>query len=179
MGPVFVICTFLKFYYCRFFNPQGAKTAMSALEEVRPLVESKVAQLGFELFELRFFGAGPRSIMRITIDKESGISIADCELVSNEVSVLLDEQNFFGEKAYTLEVSSPGIDRPLKTERDFKRVIGKDAAVHLSEAVSGKKSVRGKVLDCKDGNLEIEINKVSVSIPLINIISGKEEIRFR
>jgi len=152
---------------------------MSALDEVRPLVESKIAQLGFELFEMRFFGAGPRSIMRITIDKEGGIAIADCELVSKEVSALLDEYHFFGEKAYTLEVSSPGIDRPLKTERDFKRVIQKDVVIHLSEAVNGKKSVRGKVLDCKDDNLEIEINRVSVSIPLINIISGKEEIRFR
>jgi ribosome maturation factor RimP len=152
---------------------------MSALEEVRPLVESKVAQLGFELFDMRFFGAGPRSIMRITIDSENNISISDCERVSNEVSALLDEQNFFGERAYTLEVSSPGIDRPLKTERDFKRIIEKNAVVHLSEAVNGKKSVRGKVLDCKDNNLEIEIDKVAVSIPLTNIISGKEEIRFR
>jgi ribosome maturation factor RimP len=152
---------------------------MSTLEEVRPLVESKVAQLGFELFDLRFFGAGPRSIMRITIDKDGGISIADCELVSKEISALLDEYRFFGDKAYTLEVSSPGIDRPLKTERDFKRVIQKDVVIHLSEAVNGKKSVRGKVLDCKENNLVVEIDKVSVSIPLINIISGKEEIRFR
>ena len=152
---------------------------MSTLEEVRPLVESKVAQLGFELFDMRFFGAGPRSIIRITIDGESSISISDCERVSNEISALLDERNFFGDRAYTLEVSSPGIDRPLKTERDFKRVIQKNAVIHLSEAVDGKKSIRGKVLDCKDNNLEIEIDKAAVSIPLTNIISGKEEIRFR
>jgi len=152
---------------------------MSTLEQVRPLVESKVIELGFELFDLRFFGAAGRSVMRITIDSEKGISISDCELVSSEVGALLDEQNFFEGKHYTLEVSSPGIDRPLKTERDFKRVAGKNITLHLNEAVNGKKSVRGKVIECKEGCLKIEIDKNLTEIPVENIFSGKEEIRFR
>ncbi|MDR0308160.1 MAG: ribosome maturation factor RimP [Chitinispirillales bacterium] len=152
---------------------------MSTIEQVRPLVESKVIELGFELFDLRFFGAGSRSIMRITIDSERHISISDCELVSGAIGALLDEQNFFGDKQYTLEVSSPGIDRPLKTERDFRRVTGKNVMLNLSEAVNGKKCVRGKVIEYKDGILEIEIDKNITKVPLVNIFSGKEEIRFR
>jgi ribosome maturation factor RimP len=67
----------------------------------------------------------------------------------------------------------------LKEERDYRRIIGRDAAVHLSEAVNGKKSLRGKVLGCADGVLDIEIGDELIKIPLANILSGKEEISFK
>jgi ribosome maturation factor RimP len=152
---------------------------MASFEQVRPLVESKVLELGLELFDARFFGAGGRSVLRLTIDRVGGVSIADCERVSGEIGGLLDEQEFFGGKPYTLEVSSPGIDRPLKTERDYARIVGRDVTVHLSVAINGKKGLRGEVLGCEDGVLSIDTGKAHVNIPLTNILSGKEEIRFK
>jgi ribosome maturation factor RimP len=98
---------------------------------------------------------------------------------------LLDEQDFFDGKPYNLEVSSPGVDRPLKTERDFARIVGRDVTVHLSAAVNGKKTVRGEVVSCAGGVLAINTGKGkgkdndSVSVPLADILSGKEEVRFK
>jgi len=162
---------------------------MASFEEIRPLIEPVVGELGAELFDARFFGAGSRSVLRVTIDKAGGVSIADCEAVSKAVGELLDEREFFGSKPYTLEVSSPGIDRPLKTERDFARIISRDVTVHLSVAVNGKKTVRGKVLECANGVLSIDISDSAgknkdtgnnpVNIPLADILSGREEIRFK
>jgi ribosome maturation factor RimP len=157
----------------------GRGKLMSFFEQARPLIESKTEELGVEFFDARFFGAGGRSILRITIDRPGGVSIADCERVSGAVGAMLDEGNFFDGKPYTLEVSSPGIDRPLKTERDFKRIAGRDVTLHLSAVVNGKKSLRGKVLDCAGGILNIDTGKDSVNVPLADILSGREEIRFK
>ncbi len=152
---------------------------MPSIDQVKTLIESKVNELGFELFDARYFGAGSRSVLRITIDSDSGVSIGDCERVSNEISVALDEANFADGKPYSLEVSSPGIDRPLKTERDFRRIKGRFVVVHLTEGVAGKKTVRGKVVDCQGNKLMVEIENKTVEIPLSDIYSGKEEIRFK
>jgi len=154
---------------------------MASFEQVRPLLEAKIAELGVELFDARFFGASQRSILRITIDRAGGVSIEDCERVSGAAGALLDEQNFFDGKPYTLEVSSPGIDRPLKTERDFSRIAGRDVTLHLSVAVGGKKSLCGTVVGCADGVLVVGTgkNNDSVSIRLADILSGREEVRFK
>jgi len=152
---------------------------MSSLEQVRPLVEALAGELGVELFDARFFGAGGRSVLRLTIDRPGGVSVADCERVSGAVSELLDARDFFGGRPYTLEVSSPGVDRPLKEERDFRRIVGRDVTLHLSVAVEGKKSLRGVVLGCEGGLLNIEIESGPVSVPLADILSGREEVRFK
>jgi len=158
---------------------------MASFEQVRPLIEEKVAELGLELFEARFFGSGSRSVLRVTIDRAGGVSIEDCETVSRALGDLLDERDFFDGKPYNLEVSSPGIDRPLKTERDFARIVGRDVTVHLGVAVNGKKMVRGEVVSCVDGVLVVDTGKGrgkdnnSVSVLLADILSGKEEVRFK
>ena len=153
---------------------------MASFEQVRPRIEAKIEELGLEFFDARFFGAGRRSVLRVIVDREGGgVSIADCERVSKALGSMLDEEEFFGEKPYTLEVSSPGIDRPLKTERDFKRIVGRDVVVHIDAAVGGQKSLRGAVLSCEGGVLSINIGKDTVSVPLADILSGKEDIRFK
>ncbi|MFP4162425.1 MAG: ribosome maturation factor RimP [Chitinispirillaceae bacterium] len=152
---------------------------MSSVEQITPVIESKIEELGYELYDVRFFGAGKRSILRITIDRPEGVSIRDCEKVSRELSVLLDEEKFMGDKPYSLEVSSPGIDRPLKTERDFLRVKERNVVLHLAESVEGKKTLRGKVVACGNNKLTVEIENKTVDIPLCDIYSGKEEIRFK
>jgi len=150
----------------------------SPLDSVRPLIEAAVADLGLELFDARFFGSGPRSVLRVTIDKAGGVAVADCERVSSAVGKLLDEQNFFGDRSYTLEVSSPGIDRVLKTERDFARIVGREAVLNLSVAVGGKRTLRGVIAGCEDGTVIIDIGTESVRVPLADVVGGREELRF-
>ncbi len=152
---------------------------MSALEQVRPLVEEKCRNLGYELFEARLFRAGSRSILRICIDSPAGVTIADCERASNEISVLLDVENFLGGRSYVLEVSSPGIDRPLKTERDFRRILGKEVTVHLKEPVNGKSHCRGVVISCENNALDLDCDGAAVTLSLDQVLSGKEEISFK
>jgi ribosome maturation factor RimP len=152
---------------------------MSAAEEITPLIDAKLKELGFELYDLRFFQAGTHSILRIVIDSPEGVKIADCAHASREISLVLDEKNFSEEHPYNLEVSSPGIDRPLKTERDYRRIVGRDVSLHLTSGVDGKKTVTGEVVACEDNKLTIKLEKRTVEIPLSDIYSGKEEIRFK
>ena len=130
-------------------------------EEVEVLIREKLSLMGFDLYELKFIKAGSHSILRIFIDHENGepISIKDCEETSHEISNILDEEDFYKDKRYTLEVSSPGIDRPLISEKDFKRVIGKNIRLRLKESSEKNNALKGKLIDCKDGNLNIETKK--------------------
>jgi ribosome maturation factor RimP len=152
---------------------------MASIDQIKPAIETKLEQLGFELFDMRFFHAGPRSILRITIDSPEGVTIGDCEKASNELSILLDVENFSPDRPYNLEISSPGIDRPLKTERDYRRIIGRSVILHLSEAVEDKKTLQGEVVKCEDNKLTLKIENKEVLIDLPNIYSGKEQIRFK
>ncbi len=152
---------------------------MSSTEQITPLIDAKLNELGFELFDLRFFWAGTRSILRVVIDSPDGVKIADCAFVSNELSKLLDDANFSSDRPYNLEVSSPGIDRPLKNEKDYRRVVGRDVRIHLTESVAGKKTLTGEVVACENTILKIKLEDKTVEIPLSNIYSGKEEVRFK
>jgi ribosome maturation factor RimP len=152
---------------------------MSSIEQIKPLIEAKLEELGYELFDLRFFQAGSRSILRITIDSNRAITISDCEIVSNSISGLLDQENFSSNRPYNLEISSPGIDRPLKSERDFRRIIGREVTVHLKKDIEGKKKIQGEVLSCEDNKLCLKSEQKIVEVSLSDIFSGKEEIRFK
>jgi ribosome maturation factor RimP len=152
---------------------------MSSLEQVEPLISEKCSELGFELFESRFFHAGKRSILRIFIDGPDGVTISDCERVSHSLSVMLDVENFMNGRPYTLEVSSPGIDRPLKTERDFCRVSEREVVVHLNEPYRGKSQYKGVVERCENNYLYLNCSGDTLEISLDTVLSGKEEIKFK
>jgi len=152
---------------------------MSSIEQIKPLIETKLEELGYELFDLRFFHAGNRSILRVTIDSDRAITVDDCEIVSNSISELLDQEDFSSNRQYNLEVSSPGIDRPLKSERDFKRIIGHPVTVHLKEGIEGKKKVQGEILSCEGNKLSLKSKQNVIEVSLSDILSGKEEIRFK
>lgn len=109
------------------------------LEELAaPVVES----LGYELTDLTFEKKGKDWYLTLFIDSENGISLEDCEKVSRPVSEMLDEQDPI-EQSYFLEVSSPGMDRPLKKEKHFLSNLDKKIAVHLFAPMDGKKDIEG------------------------------------
>ena len=153
--------------------------SVPGLEQIQPEIAQKCSEMGFDLYEARFFHAGSRSILRIFIDNPKGVTIADCENVSNALSLLLDIENFMNGRPYTLEISSPGIDRPLKTERDFRRVYGREVTVNLKEPFSGKNSYTGIVKECSNNNLCLDCSGEVVELSLGLLLSGKEKIKFK
>ncbi len=119
-------------------------------EIVRPLAES----LGYEYIETEFAKQGKDWVLTIFIDSPSGIGLEDCEKVSRAVDPLLDENNFIEQKYY-LCVSSIGLDRPLKTERDFERNMGKCVDIKLYKPMDGKKEYSGQVTGYTKEDIEI------------------------
>ena len=114
-------------------------------EILLPIVE----EYGFELVDVEYVKEGSNWYLRAYIDKPGGIGVNDCEVVSRELSDILDEKDFIDE-AYILEVSSPGLGRPLKKEKDFKRSIGEDIDLHFYKGQKIPGGKNGKEVTVKD-----------------------------
>ena len=115
-------------------------------ELIQPLVDEK----GFELVDVEFVKEGSEWYLRGYIDKDGGISVNDCEEISRAFNEILDREDYISEQ-YIFEVSSPGLTRPLKKEKDYKRSIGKLVDVKLYKPVDKAKEYTG-VLSAFDGN---------------------------
>jgi ribosome maturation factor RimP len=149
------------------------------LEEITPLIEEKLKFMRMELYDIKHISAGRHSVLRVFIDKDGGVSIDDCENASHQLSMLLDVENF-SDTPYTLEVSSPGIDRTLARQRDFVKVIGQFVRLELKG--EGKKGplVVGKCVSCVDNVLTIELDEGGEkTFPLDAIVKGTLDIRFK
>ena len=112
----------------------------------------------FELVDIEYKKEGPDWYLRIYIDKDGGITVDDCELISEEVGVLIDEADPIA-NSYFFEVSSPGIERPLKTKRDFEKNMGKLIEVKFFKPFEGKKSMEGILSAYTDETIEVEVNQ--------------------
>ncbi len=117
-------------------------------EKIEPLIEEE----GVEMVELEFFEAGSASVLRIYVDKVGGVTVRECADLSKRIGDLLEIENLIPHR-YVLEVSSPGLDRPLTTPADFKRKIGERVKIFLKEEVDGKKELRGKIKGLEGENL--------------------------
>ena len=133
---------------------------------IRQLVEEVVEGLGYEFVELEFKGAGKNSTLRIFIDTPIGVSHRDCELVSHQAGTVLDVEDLIP-VAYTLEVSSPGLDRKLTRERDYTRFDGKLAKIQTRIPLQHQKVFRGRLRGLANGNIRLELPKGNlIEIPL-------------
>jgi len=126
-------------------------------EKVESLIESKVNELGYSLYDVEYVKEGKDYFLRIYIENEKGISLDDCELVSNNITELLDKEDYIKEQ-YFLEVSSPGLNRELSKDEHFKAFIGEEIIVKLYKAIDKKKELIGKLLGFENGELTIEYN---------------------
>ncbi|WP_352417845.1 ribosome maturation factor RimP [Proteiniborus sp.] len=129
---------------------KGALESMVA-EIVSPIIE----KYDFELVDVEYVKEGPNQFLRVFIDKPGGVTIDDCQKVSEQLSDFLDEKDPI-EDNYFLEVSSPGLDRPLKNNQDLERSIGKDVEVSLYRQLNGKKKYTGKLIKFNDENIFIQ-----------------------
>lgn len=134
------------------------------LEKVRSLVSSVVAPLGYELIEVRFLTEMGRGVLRVMIDKESGVTVGDCQRVSRETETLLEVEGVVRDR-YLLEVSSPGLDRPLVKEADFVRYAGKTASIKTREPIEGRRNYKGLLKGMEDGKIVMEIDKQEYKVP--------------
>ena len=126
---------------------------------VMPLIE----QNHFELVDVEYVREGANWFLRVYIDKDGGITVDDCELVSRALSDLLDEKDYISD-AYILEVSSPGLGRQLKKDKDFKRSIGEVVELKLYKAINKQKEFEGVLVSFDENVLTIELedgNQVS------------------
>lgn len=124
--------------------------------KITELAEQLAASMGMEVVLVEIKGEGNRSIVRAYIDKPGGITLDDCENFSRRLSVSMDVEDWIPSH-YVLEVSSPGVNRPLIKEADFKRFCGKNAKVRTRSAVAGQRNFKGKILGVIEGRLELEV----------------------
>lgn len=138
------------------------------------LLEPVVAELGYELIELEFSPAGQRALVRVYIDRtdEAPVRLDDCERTSRAVGARLEEADPIA-RAYQLEVSSPGFDRPLRTAAHFARFSGSEARIELAEPLEGRRRFRGRLLGCEDGRVRIEVDQRTWSLPLAGISKAR------
>lgn len=108
------------------------------IEKVTEIVERAGRQDGIEAVEVQWLGSGKNRVLRIFIDKPSGISHQDCEMISRYVGTVLDAEDAVPGGRYTLEVSSPGVERKLTRPRDFERAIGQKVKIVLREPKAGR-----------------------------------------
>lgn len=134
---------------------------MSKREEYEQLTEELVMpiieQNNFELVDVEYVKEASNYYLRIYIDKEGGITVDDCEIVSRALGDLLDAKDFI-EESYVLEVSSPGLGRPLKKEKDFKRSIGMEVEIHLYKAIDRRKDYTGVLIAYSDDDVTIAVD---------------------
>ena len=132
--------------------------------DLSSLLETTLAGLGYELVDMERSGQG--RMMRIFIDKLGGINLDDCAAVSNHLSRVLTVENVSYER---LEVSSPGLDRPLKKERDFVRFAGQKARVKVRVPVAGQRNFVGVLGDTREGKVALNIEGEVITFDLANV----------
>jgi ribosome maturation factor RimP len=136
------------------------------------LLEPTIERLGYELTDLELKLGGRDGLLRIFIDKDEGIDIEDCEAVSRQVSAILDVEDPLPGH-YTLEVSSPGLDRTLTKPAHFQRFMGEDVKVKLRFPLDGRRNFRGELKAANDDQIEVEVDGQSFSLPLATIESAR------
>lgn len=121
------------------------------VQEVTELLEPILEEMGFELVDVAFLSKQGRWVLQLFIDTEGGVTIDDCARVSGEIGDLIDVRDII-EHEYVLEVSSPGIDRPLKKQKDFLRACGRKVKIRTKEPVEGRQNFTG-TLQSVEGNV--------------------------
>lgn len=150
----------------------------SVVDRVKELIRPLLEQKGVELVELTYRQEGRRMILRFLVDKEQGITLEECTALNEDISMVLDRDDTIA-TSYILEVSSPGLDRPLVTKRDFERVMGKKMEVFLKNHLHHKLSYTGKLKGVKEDAIVLEReNAELVEVPLNIINKGRLKIDF-
>ena len=139
------------------------------MRDLTSLFEPVVESMGYELVGVEFLGAGSHGTLRVYIDRNNGVSLDDCAAISHQLSGILDVEEPI-KQAYDLEISSPGIDRPLFKLADFERFVGRMAKIKLAVGQLGRKNFKGELQGVTDSKLvRIEVDGEQFDLPYADI----------
>lgn len=149
---------------------------MNVIQQTKNAVLPTLTELGYELVDVEYEKQYGQMTLTVFIYKPGGVDLNDCEKVSHALDPILDEVNPTGDQPYTFNVSSPGLDRPFKTQRDFERNYGEEVEVKLYAPIKGKKVYEGVLKEknettftilCDDKEVVIECAKAAYVRPLV------------
>jgi len=169
-----------------FFVLGGFSGRMDALARIRAAAERVAASHGLDLFDITLARESPGWVVRVTIDRpgaaagpEDSVGIEDCAVVSRELGTILDVEDPL-DRTYTLEVTSPGLDRPLRHEGDFRRFAGRTASIVLDAPVDGQTFFNGRIEGVDGDDVVLLVGKKNRAhrIPLSRIKRARLEVEF-
>lgn len=147
------------------------------ISNIKELLEPILFEKRLELFDIEFKSQGQKGVLRVFIDKDEGVTIDDCTVISRELGTLLEVHDVIP-GSYTLEISSPGLTRPLKKPSDYIRFKGKTVKIKTIEDIEDKKVFKGKLLDFIDETVSLETNGTNYLIPYNKIEKANLELDF-
>ena len=150
---------------------------LMTIARVRELAEPIISEQNLELVDIKFVHENKRWILRVTIDKEDGVTLQHCRNVSKELGYILEVREVIAHP-FNLEVSSPGLERPLKTLKDFEKFLGRKVDIITSEPLEGQKFFRGILQSVREGTVHLDSEGKDWSIPLETIDRAKSIYEF-
>ena len=149
----------------------------TVVEAITSLVMPVLQEKDLDLVDVLYRRESSGWVLRLLIDKEDGVTLDDCTAVSREVSHLLDIEDII-EQAFNLEVSSPGLDRPLKSVGDFQRFAGRKAKVTTKEPIEGNQVFMGRINKVEDELITMEVGQQVLCIPFSEVAKARLEVEF-
>ncbi len=135
--------------------------------------------LGYEIVDVAFIPGNRGWILRVTIDKEGGVTINDCATFSHQLDPRLDVEDCFADQPYTLEVSSPGLERPLKRIEDYRRFQGKKVKIKTRREIDGHRVFRGILKGEQEGVIRVQENGKEIAVPFEDIKKANLEFEWK
>lgn len=148
------------------------------LKKVEAAISPKLNELGYELVDLEYVKKYGEMHLIIYIANPNGITLDDCEKASNAVDPILDELNPTSDAPYLLDVSSPGLDRPFKKQRDYERNYGQEVEIKLYAPLRGKKTIEGILRNKSENTLTVEVNGEEKTIECNRIAVVRPLVKF-
>ena len=136
--------------------------------ELRNLLERAVSESGFEVVDVELAGAGRNAVLRVYIDSSAGVTVDDCARISEQLSAILDVEDVIA-GPYTLEVSSPGLDRPLKKREDFSRFAGQMIKVRMRKPLAGQRNFKGHLIGVAGDHVVLEMDHKTLDLAFDSI----------
>ena len=154
-------------------------------EQIVDLLEPAVTAMGMDLEDVRITSAGRRRLLRVVVDSDGGVSLDDIALVSRELSATLDRASAMGEAPYTLEVSSPGVDRPLTEPKHWRRAVGRLVTAPLrsqprsaTDGLAGSLAVTGRVTGTDSRGVRLDVDGQSREFGYSELGPGRIQVEF-
>lgn len=146
-------------------------------QKILELARQVADEQGLEVFDIELLGKG-KLLLRVVIDKEGGVTLDDCERFSKSFGSVLDVEDLFP-GPYTLEISSPGLDRPLKGIKDFEKNIGKLIRIATVEKIENQRFFIGRIMKVDSDFVKLLVNKREIDIPFEKISKARLEVEFK